>query len=129
MSILLRLELEGLPPSVNQMYRTGRSGTRYKRPEVSDWQSETSMLMREAWSKDRAYVEPVEVHVQFTVGNNRRWDVDNRLKALLDCLELGGVIEDDSQIWGILALRVPGERSGTRIEMREDTGMRRKSQE
>ena len=129
MSELLRLKLEGLPPSANQMYRTGRSGSRYKRPEVSEWQEETAGTIRKAWSREKPYAEPVEVYVRFTVGNNRRWDVDNRLKALLDCLELGGAIHDDSQIWGILALRVQGERSATELQMREYTVMRKKSQE
>ena len=119
MSILLLLELEGLPPSVNQMYRTGRSGSRYKRAEVSDWQEETAGAVREAWGREEAYTGPVEVHVKFTVRNNRRWDVDNRLKALLDCLELGGVIHDDSQIWGIQALRVQGETCATTLYVRE----------
>ncbi len=82
MSSLLRLELEGLPPSVNQMYRTGKSGTRYKRSEVSDWQEETALMLGKAWDKD-PYTGNVEVYIVFTMKNNRRWDIDNRLKALL----------------------------------------------
>ncbi len=82
MSSLLRLELERLPPSVNQMYRTGRYGTRYKRSEVSDWQEETALMLGKAWDKD-PYTGNVEVYIVFTMKNNRRWDIDNRLKALL----------------------------------------------
>ena len=65
--------------------------------------------------------------VQFTVNNRRRWDIDNRLKALLDCFEMGGVIKDDTQISGIIAKRVEGETSQTQIEMSEYTGMCEKS--
>ena len=59
----------------------------------------------------------MEVRVLFTVKVKRRWDIDNRLKALLDCLELGGAIKDDSQIWGLAAHRVSGEEDVTQIEM------------
>ena len=66
MSSLLRIEFEGLPPSVNQMYRTGKYGGRYKRSEVSDWQKETAGKIREAWNKE-AYAGNVEVHIVLTV--------------------------------------------------------------
>ena len=125
MSSLLRVKLEGLPPSVNRMYRTGKSGTRYKRSEVSNWQEETAEKIREAWNKG-SYTGKVKVHIEFTVKGNRRWDIDNRLKALLDCLELGGVIEDDSQIWGIEAYKRRGENDGVEIEMKEYTELCKK---
>ena len=85
MSSLLRVKLEGLPPSVNQMYRTGKYGTRYKKLEVEEWQGEVSNAIRQEWGKVRPYTEEVEVRIIFTVKGNRRWDIDNRLKALLDC--------------------------------------------
>ena len=125
-SRLIYLELRGLPPSVNMMYRNGRGG-RYKRPEVEEWQSDVARQMREEWGKLSPYTEEVEVRVQFTVNNRRRWDVDNRLKALLDCFEMGGVIKDDTQISGIIAKRVEGETSQTQIEMSEYTGVSEKS--
>ena len=122
MSILLSLEFEGLPPSVNAMYRTGKGSKRYKKPEVSEWQDEIAALMRRAWDNPRPYTGEVEVHILFMVSNKRRWDVDNRLKALLDCLAHGGVIKDDTQISGILAQRQTGEASSTKIEVREYIG-------
>ena len=115
-----------MPPSVNRMYRNGRGG-RYKRPEVEEWQSYIARQLREKWGKLRPYTGEVEVRVQFTVNNRRRWDIDNRLKALLDCFEMGGVIKDDTQISGIIAKRVEGETSQTQIEMSEYTGMCEKS--
>ena len=118
-SSMLYVEIDGLPPTVNQMYRSGRNGTRYKRPEVSDWQEETASKMREAWNKPEAYRGKVEVRVVFTVKKNRRWDIDNRLKALLDCLELAGVIRDDSQIWGINAHREQGKTDKVELWMKE----------
>ena len=112
------MNIEGLPPTVNQMYRTGRNSTRYKRAEVSDWQEETAGKIREAWNKG-AYTGHVEVHIVFTMKGNRRWDIDNRLKSLLDCLELASVIRDDSQIWGISAHKEYGERDKVEFVMKE----------
>ena len=119
MSILFRLELAGLPPSVNQMYRTGRQGQRYKRPEVEEWQSEVAKQLREAWGDKRPFVGEVLLKIEFSVKTNRRWDVDNRLKALIDCLELGGVIHYDAQVAGINAKRVNRDEIRTIIEMSE----------
>ena len=119
MSTLFRLELAGLPPSVNQMYRTGRQGQRYKRPEVEEWQSEVAKQLREAWGDKRPFVGEVLLKIEFSVKTNRRWDVDNRLKALIDCLELGGVIHYDAQVAGINAKRVNRDEIRTIIEMSE----------
>lgn len=127
-NILLRVEMSGLPPTVNQMYRTGRYGNRYKRPEVVEWQTETARVIREAWNCPLPYVGEVEVRVKFRVKGNRRWDIDNRLKALFDSLQRGGAIKDDSQISGIIAERLPGEESATVIEMMKYTGYREESE-
>ena len=117
MSQLLSLEIGDLPPTVNMMYRNGKY-SRYKRSEVEEWQSYVSGQMREQWGKDRPYLGEVEVRVQFITGTKRKWDVDNRLKALLDCLQMAGVIKDDSQISGLQASRKAGETSCTQIEVR-----------
>ena len=81
-SELLRIVLKGLPPTVNHMYRTGRNGIRYKRMEVEEWQEEVSGIIREAWGEKPPYEGNVEVRVLFMVKDNRRWDIDNRLKGV-----------------------------------------------
>ncbi|MBQ3454819.1 MAG: RusA family crossover junction endodeoxyribonuclease [Synergistaceae bacterium] len=121
-SELLRIMLKGLPPTVNHMYRTGRNGIRYKRMEVEEWQEEVSGIIREAWGEKPPYEGNVEVRVIFMVKDNRRWDIDNRLKALFDCLEEGGAIKNDTQIWGETAHRVLGKEDTTEIEMMKYTG-------
>ena len=122
MTRLLNIEIDGLPPSVNAMYRTSNSSVRYKRAEVSHWQDKVSKQMRQEWNDPYPYDGKVQVHIIFSVENNRRWDIDNRVKALLDCLMKGGVIEDDSQIWGLFVERVKGEQRSTQIVLEEYTG-------
>lgn len=118
-STLMRIEFEGLPPTVNQMYRTGSRGQRYKKPEVAEWQEEISAKIKEAWSNSLPYEGEVSVSVIFTVSTKRRWDIDNRLKALFDCLQSAGVIKNDSQISGIMAGKNDGDRDCTSLEVRE----------
>lgn len=119
-STLLELTIEGLPPTVNQMYRTARTGARYKRPDVQEWQDEVSAVMRRTWQGKPPYTGVVGVTVLFTVNNKKRWDIDNRLKALFDCLQAARVIKDDAQISGIQADKtLTGDTSSTYIEVHQ----------
>ncbi len=69
MGILFSLEFEGLPPTVNTMYRNTGS-RRYKRQEVQDWQEDIAGLMSEQWKK-RPYFRRACVSIRFTVKGNR----------------------------------------------------------
>ena len=122
MSRLLTLEISGLPPTVNSMYRNSNS-RRYKRPEVAEWQEEIAGLMTEQWPLGRPpYSGRVSVIVKFTVKSRRRWDIDNRVKALLDCLEIAGVVENDSQIDSLKVTRNSGTDNKTSIILMEYEG-------
>ena len=92
MSTLLELELLGLPPTLNQMYRN-RGHYRYKTGAVS-------------------------LSVKLMTKDKRRWDIDNRVKALQDCLSIGGVIEDDSQIDELHVKRERREKTATYIALK-----------
>ena len=118
MSTLMTLEIEGLPPSVNQMYRTGKYGKRYKRGEVREWQDYVAGEIRKTWGTREAYTWPVGVRIEFHVSSCRKWDIDNRLKALLDVLMQGGIIEDDAQVYGLNVRKVTGMRERTVVMVR-----------
>lgn len=126
MSVLLTLEIPGLPPTVNQMYRN-TSTHRYKRPEVKDWQEDIASLMSKQWNRKAVTPSAVKapccrrvaVVVTFTVKSRRSWDMDNRLKALLDCLEIGGVIANDNQIDALNVTRHKGQEEKTSLILLE----------
>lgn len=95
---LLNVELEGLPPTVNQMYRNASSSNvRYKTKKTREYQEYAVGVMKNFYH-GTSYSGSVALYVVYLIKDKRRWDIDNRLKALQDCLQIAKVIDDDSQI-------------------------------
>lgn len=92
----MTLELElPWPPSVNHYYRhvgprvlISRDGRKYREQIVARLQSD----------RITKYTGPVELFIELYPPDNRRRDVDNSLKCLLDTLTHAGLYGDDSQI-------------------------------
>ncbi len=119
MNVLLSLAFEGLPPTVNSMYRTSEQH-RYKQQAVKDWQEDIAGLLSEQWKPIKfPYRKRAAVSIDFIVADRRAWDIDNRIKALLDCLEIAGVLRNDSQIDSLQVTRHKGEKNITRITLME----------
>lgn len=97
--MLLSMEFEGLPPTVNHMYRT-RGRYRYKTAETREYQEAITEQIRRKWKwKNRpTYTGRAALTIIFFTNNHKRWDIDNRVKGLQDCLSMAGVIKDDTQI-------------------------------
>ena len=112
MTYLLCITLDGLPPTVNHLYRTG-GRHRYKTSEGAAYQEATAAEMRaqrEALPARHCrgpYLGPVALHIVMTARSRRRWDLDNRVKAVQDCLQMAGIIKDDSQITELIVRRDP----------------------
>ena len=53
--------------------------------------------------------------ILFETSNRRRWDIDNRVKALQDCLSAAGVIHEDTQIEELHMKRIHGSKMATMI--------------
>ena len=112
MSYLLSITLDGLPPTVNHLYRTG-GRHRYKTAEGAAYQEATAAEMRAqremlpARNCRGPYLGPVALHIVMTSRTRRRWDLDNRVKAVQDCLQMAGIIKDDSQITELVVRRDP----------------------
>lgn len=117
-SILLELELLGLPPTVNTMYRSAHGGIRYKTGATQQYQQYVSNMLRQAWGERPPYDGPVCLDVKLYTKDKRKWDIDNRVKALQDCLSMGRIIQDDCQIDDLHVQRIRGGRTATCITLK-----------
>ena len=61
----------------------------------------------------------LELYITFQTNDHVRWDIDNRVKALQDCLKLAGVIKDDSLINVLHVERTYGNSKSTKIILKE----------
>ena len=119
MKRLMKLELDGLPPTVNHSYEK-RGRRLYKSPECRKYQEGVSEKLHKEWGNRKRYAGPVELRITFYTKDQRRWDIDNRVKALQDCLSYGGVIQDDSQIRTLHVERRQGTGTLTVMEVKKD---------
>lgn len=119
MKEIIKVNLLGLPPTVNHLYRTSRSGVRYKTAQGRDWQNTTAAIMAMAKTNRRPYSGDVALEIVFQTADRRKWDIDNRIKALQDCLAMAGVIEDDRQIQRLHVERQIGPQTATVVTVLE----------
>ena len=92
------------PPTLN--HNVGRNGARYyKNDDYRRFQRHVGWLwLKEApplWSLSKRYA----VEIELIYDSNRRYDVDNRVKPILDALTVAGVWKDDSQVDMIAVFR------------------------
>jgi crossover junction endodeoxyribonuclease RusA len=98
----IKLDLP-LPPSINRAWRKGKQGQLYLDKSVKSFRTEVAWNVRGVTRK--TITEPVRIKVTFHGKNARSYDVDNRVKALLDALEHARLIENDRLVNDIHALR------------------------
>ena len=116
---LIKVNLLGLPPTVNHLYRTSRNGVRYKTSQGREWQNVTASIMAAAKINRKPYDGDVALEIVFRTADRRKWDIDNRVKALQDCLAMAGVIEDDRQIQRLLVERQAADQTATVVIVKE----------
>jgi len=113
---LLSFAIPGLPPTVNHIYRSWGGRPRTKTPATRRWQERTAATLAAIW-RHETITDDVAVKLVFITKDRRRWDIDNRLKALLDTLTMARIIKDDCQIKRLTAERVKGEETKTCVEV------------
>ena len=94
MSEMLNITLP-LPPSLNSLWKVTKQGRLYKSPEYTAWKTAAQWDLK-------AQIGAKKIKGKFKLTliadrpDKRRRDLDNLLKAALDCLN-GIAIEDDHQ--------------------------------
>jgi len=92
------------PPTLN--HNIGRNGGRYyKTDDYKRFQSQVGLLWLKAlpplWSQTARYA----VAIELIYDTKRRYDIDNRVKPILDALTQAGVWKDDVQVDMIVVFR------------------------
>ena len=117
------------PPTLN--HNIGRRGARYfQSGEYKSFLTQVGWLWLKAvprdWSKESRY----SVVVELIYNTRRRYDVDNRVKPILDALTRAGTWNDDAQVDEILVVRGEVDKERPRalvwIEARKPQGLMRK---
>lgn len=98
---MIEIILPLLPPSVNHYWLTSGK-RRYISAAGQSFRAEVFHAVKGAKITGR-----LQCVVELTANNKRRWDLDNRIKALLDALQHAGAFSDDSQVDRLVVYRMP----------------------
>jgi len=97
-ALLCEATIPELPPSVNHIWSQGKGRT-FKPKSVVAWQDSARLYISQGRHISEPYTGKCALFITLHVRNNRRMDIDNRIKCLQDCLEPAGLVKDDSQVW------------------------------
>lgn len=98
----LTLELPW-PPSANTYWRKGKHGI-YLGPAGRRFKDEVTTDLHHVHGFDGALVT---VELSLNPPTKRQYDVDNRIKPVLDALQSAGIFNDDSQVQCVSACKAP----------------------
>lgn len=96
------------PPSVNKIWRKSKNGI-YLHPSVARFRKEVWALL---FHKGKFENAQVRLEVKVSPPDQRRRDLDNILKALLDAIMHAGVVNDDSQVCQLYVERLSTKKGG-----------------
>ena len=102
------------PPSANTytkhrvaVHRDGKSFvTTYTSQRGKDFKKSTRQVVKRVIA-ELPLTGRLAVHIMLHAPNNRRYDIDNRVKPLLDALQHAGLFLDDEQVDAIEVQRGP----------------------
>ena len=101
-----------LPPSANNLYRTGKDGKRYKTQKATAFRNAVQAIALTGRAlNDKRSSARLAVAMRFYPPDERARDIANVEKATLDALK-GVIYIDDSQVDRLLITRGPFETPG-----------------
>jgi crossover junction endodeoxyribonuclease RusA len=104
-----------MPPTVNHSSGPTANGGRFLTAEHRAFRNEVTLRVVAAGSPMFGPQARLTLDITLIPGDRRKWDLDNRIKALQDALQCAGVYADDEQIDEIRIVRtdvmIPGESS------------------
>ena len=94
-----------IPPSANMIWRIGR-GRMYKSGQYLAWlaAAEVEFLAQGPWDK---FEEKTPYRVEIFAAIDRRRDIDNLIKPILDAMLKAGLTPDDAYADVVVAQRLP----------------------
>jgi crossover junction endodeoxyribonuclease RusA len=98
------------PPSVNSYYRRGAHAT-YMSKGGREYKAKVAEYIAES-NSPKLGAARLSLEIVLWPKDKRKFDIDNRIKALLDSLQDAGVFDDDEQIDQINIYRGSGTRTG-----------------
>ena len=89
----MNIIIDVLPPSVNNYWGYSLKGYVYRKVEAKQWLTYASSIIRN--KKKSMYTTAVEIGITVNYSKLNQ-DLDNMLKAILDCLRYANVIKNDN---------------------------------
>lgn len=102
-------------PVPKQSFRYSKHGN-HQPQRVTDWQNAVAWEARIAMSGNDPITGPVAMRCVFVLPNNRRVDIDNLNKAILDACN-GIVFKDDHQVMNLHLIKRVRETPGVYVEV------------
>ena len=120
MRILAEATVAGVPESVNHIWRSSR-GRFYKTTKAKDFEELLVRVLHDSYKKNfkGPYKCDVILDIIIERKTRRKWDLDNRIKSIQDCLAPAGIIENDCQVKTIRADKEEAETDRTTVRVLE----------
>jgi crossover junction endodeoxyribonuclease RusA len=107
------------PPSVNGLYRVFKGRTIVSK-QCREYKKTVIAIMTELGLANKNIDDRLRLYLELHAPTKRKYDLDNRLKVLLDALQASGFITDDEQIDSLHVERgviMSGGKTIVRMEM------------
>jgi len=112
------------PPSANTYYRTFKVGNSCRvvlSKKGRDYKKQVAEVVEKMRNEDEAFRNSIPVAIRLSVSvilnapTQRKYDIDNRAKSLLDSLEYAGIYLNDEQVDCLTIRRGEVQKGGSAV--------------